>query len=30
LKQQRAETRKWEQTAAIIAGFFNVKAEDLK
>ena len=28
-KQLRAETRDWEQTAAIIAGFFKVKAEDL-
>jgi len=28
-KQLRAETRDWEQTAAIIARFFNVKAEDL-
>ena len=25
----RAETREWEQTAAIIARFFDVKAEDL-
>ena len=25
----RAETRDWEQTAAIIARFFEVKAEDL-
>jgi hypothetical protein len=25
----RAETRDWEQTAAIIARFFNVKAADL-
>jgi len=28
-KQLQAETRDWEQTAAIIARFFNVKAEDL-
>ena len=28
-KQLRAETRDWEQTAAIIARFFEVKAEDL-
>jgi PadR family transcriptional regulator PadR len=28
-KQLHAETRDWEQTAAIIARFFNVKAEDL-
>jgi len=28
-KQLLAETRDWEQTAAIIARFFNVKAEDL-
>jgi transcriptional regulator len=28
-KQLGAETREWEQTAAIIARFFNVKAEDL-
>ena len=28
-KQLEAETRDWEQTAAIIAGFLNVKAEDL-
>jgi PadR family transcriptional regulator PadR len=28
-KQLTAETRDWEQTAAIIARFFNVKAEDL-
>jgi len=28
-KQPQAETRNWEQTAAIIARFFNVKAEDL-
>ncbi len=28
-KQLRAETRDWNQTAAIIARFFNVKAEDL-
>ena len=28
-KQLRTETRGWEQTAAIIARFFNVKAEDL-
>ena len=27
--QLRTETREWEQTAAIIAGFFSVKAEDL-
>jgi PadR family transcriptional regulator, regulatory protein PadR len=29
-KQLQAETRDWEQTAAIIARFFAVKAEDLK
>ena len=29
-KQLRAETASWEQTAAIIARFFDVKAEDLK
>jgi len=28
-KQLEAETREWEQTAAIIARFFDVKAEDL-
>ncbi|HET6218585.1 MAG TPA: PadR family transcriptional regulator [Acidobacteriaceae bacterium] len=28
-KQLQAETRGWEQTAAIIARFFEVKAEDL-
>jgi PadR family transcriptional regulator PadR len=28
-KQLQAETRGWEQTAAIIARFFKVKAEDL-
>ena len=28
-KQLRAETRDWEQTAAIIGRFFEVKAEDL-
>ena len=28
-KQLHAETRDWEQTAAIIARFFKVKAEDL-
>jgi PadR family transcriptional regulator, regulatory protein PadR len=28
-KQLQAETREWEQTSAIIARFFNVKAEDL-
>jgi PadR family transcriptional regulator, regulatory protein PadR len=28
-KQLRAETRDWEQTAAIITRFFNVKAEDI-
>lgn len=28
-KQLRAETRGWEQTAAIIERFFTVKAEDL-
>jgi PadR family transcriptional regulator PadR len=28
-KQLQAETRDWEQTAAIVARFFNVKAEDL-
>lgn len=29
-KQLQAETREWEQTAAIVARFFNVKAEDLR
>lgn len=29
-KQLQAETRGWEQTTAIIARFFAVKAEDLK
>ena len=29
-KQLQAETRSWEQTAAIIARFFAAKAEDLK
>ena len=29
-KQLRAETRDWEQTAAIIGRFFAAKAEDLK
>ena len=29
-KQLQAETRNWEQTAAIIERFFAVKAEDLK
>ncbi len=29
LKQLEAETRDWEQTAGIIARFFEVKAEDL-
>jgi transcriptional regulator len=29
-KQLRAETQGWEQTGAIIARFFTVKAEDLK
>src|SRR5579859_6410688 len=29
-KQLRAETANWEQTAAIIARFFAVKADDLK
>jgi transcriptional regulator len=29
-KQLRAETRSWEQTAAIMERFFAVKAEDLK
>jgi PadR family transcriptional regulator, regulatory protein PadR len=29
LKQLQAETRDWEQTAAIISRFFAVKAEDL-
>jgi PadR family transcriptional regulator PadR len=29
-KQLQAETRGWEQTAAIIARFFTVKAQDLK
>jgi PadR family transcriptional regulator PadR len=28
-KQLQTETQDWEQTAAIIARFFNVKAEDL-
>jgi PadR family transcriptional regulator, regulatory protein PadR len=28
-KQLQTETRDWEQTAAIIARFFNVKAEDI-
>jgi transcriptional regulator len=28
-KQLQTETRDWEQTAAIIARFFEVKAEDL-
>lgn len=28
-KQLETETREWEQTAAIIARFFDVKAEDL-
>ncbi|WP_158820449.1 PadR family transcriptional regulator [Granulicella sp. S156] len=28
-RQLQAETRDWEQNAAIIARFFNVKAEDL-
>ncbi len=28
-RQLRAETRGWEQTAAIMARFFEVKAEDL-
>ena len=28
-KQMQAETRGWEQTAAIIGRFFEVKAEDL-
>ncbi|HXW54224.1 MAG TPA: PadR family transcriptional regulator [Candidatus Cybelea sp.] len=28
-KQLQAETRDWEQTSAIIARFFKVKAEDL-
>jgi PadR family transcriptional regulator PadR len=28
-KQLRTETRDWEQTAAIIARFFDVKGEDL-
>ena len=28
-RRLRAETRDWEQTAAIIARFFDVKAEDL-
>jgi PadR family transcriptional regulator PadR len=28
-KQLRAEARDWEQTAAIITRFFNVKAEDI-
>jgi len=29
-KQLQAETRNWEQTAAIIARFFAAKAEDLE
>ena len=29
-KQLQAETRGWEQTAAIMGRFFEVKAEDLK
>jgi transcriptional regulator len=29
-KQLRAETRDWEQTAAIIERFFTAKAEDLR
>ncbi len=29
-KQLRAEARSWEQTAAIVARFFAVRAEDLK
>jgi transcriptional regulator len=29
-KQLQAETRSWEQTAAIIARFLDVKAEDVK
>ena len=29
-QQLRAETRDWEQTTAVIARFFTVKAEDLK
>ena len=29
-KQLRTETRDWEQTAAIIARFFDVKAENLR
>lgn len=29
-EQLRAETREWEQTAALIGRFFTVKAEDLK
>jgi PadR family transcriptional regulator len=29
-KQLQAETRDWEQTAAIIGRFFAAKAEDLK
>jgi PadR family transcriptional regulator PadR len=28
-KQLQTETRDWKQTAAIIARFFDVKAEDL-
>jgi PadR family transcriptional regulator, regulatory protein PadR len=28
-RQLRAETRSWEQTAALIGRFFDVKAEDL-
>jgi len=28
-KQLQTETRDWEQTAAIIARFFNVQGEDL-
>src|SRR5579863_4279564 len=29
-KQLQAETRNWEQTAAIIGRFFDIKAQDLK
>ena len=29
-KQLQAETRDWEQTAALIGRFFDVKAQDLK
>lgn len=29
-KQMQAETREWEQTTAIIARFFEAKAEDLR